>query len=405
MRRLLIPALILLAACAPTNGEPTATGFVPLARNAPTLTPVPWVESGDAISLSNVPSIQLLGRLETRVTASTLFADAFSPDGVRLAGLTNDQIVAWDLINGKQVFGTARDNAEHIYFSPDKTEIYTLDNNGQVHVYNADTGEQKNAFMAQDSYRRAVTYDADDGWLALGGVNGEVRVWDVAARQSLVTMKAHPQSISAIAFSPDGTRLATAGSDSRVLVWDWKARNNLANLNASDVERLAFSPDGALLAAGGPDSTNVWTVATGKLAYALNTGAGGTRDALVFSPDGQYILTAGEPADAIVWDAKTGAQVNTLPGVGGETVSAAFSPDGTLLATVTLTGKATLWNMGGIREKTLQRADLNTTQPIAGVDWTPDSHLLTLFTAEGPVQVWGLPVPPPTATPTPTQSP
>jgi WD40 repeat protein len=401
MRRLLIPALILLAACAPTNpyGEPTATGFVPLSRNAATLTPVPWVESGDAISLSNVPSIQLLGRLETHVTASTVFADAFSTDGVRLAGLTNEQVVAWDLVNGSQVFGTARENAEHVYFSPDKTEIYTVDNAGQVHVYNADTGEQKNTFMAQQTYRGTAAYNADDGWLALGGISGEVKVWDVAARQSLVTIKAHTQAVTAITFSPDGAKLATAGRDNRVQVWDWKARNSLENLDMSGASRLAFSPDGALLAAGGPNSASVWTVATGKLAYTLTTGGGGSRDVLAFSPDGQYILTAGEPADAIVWDAKTGAQVNTLPGVGGDTVAAAFSPDGTLLATVTLTGKATLWNMGNIREKTLQRADLSATQRIAGVDWTPDSHLLALFTADGPVQIWGLPVPPATATP------
>jgi WD40 repeat protein len=406
MRRLLIPALILLAACAPTtnpNGEPTATGFLPAPRNAATLTPVPWAESGDAISLSNVPSIQLLGRLETRVTSSTVFANAFSPDGVRLAGLTNEQVVAWDLINGNLVFGTARENAEHVYYSPDKTEIFTLDSTGQVHIYNADSGEQKNTFIAQQTYRGTVAYDADDGWLALGGVNGEVKVWDVAVRQSLVTIKAHTQAVTAIAFSPDGTKLATAGRDNRVQVWDWKARNSLANLDVSGASRLAFSPDGARLAAGMPNSVSVWTVATGKLAYNLSTGPGGSRDVLAFSPDRQYILTAGEPADAAVWDAKTGAPVNTLPGVGGDTVSAAFSPDGTLLATVTLTGKATLWNMGGIREKTLQRADLNTTQPIAGIDWTPDSHLLALFTADGPVQMWGLPVPPATATP--TQSP
>jgi WD40 repeat protein len=403
MKRLLIPLLILLAACAPANapnnGAPTATGFVPQPRNAATLTPLPWVESGDAISLSNVPSIQLLGRLETRVTASTIFADAFSPDGVRLAALTNEQVVVWDLIKGSLVFDTARENAEHVYFSPDKTEVYTLDSLGQVHIYDADSGQQKNGFTAQQSYRGTAAYNADNGWLALGGVNGEVRVWDLAARQSLVTFKAHAQAVTALAFSPDGTKLATAGRDNRAQIWDWKARSSLANLDVSGASRLAFSPDGDLLAAGIPNNASVWVVATGARAYTLNTGPGGTRDILTFSPDGQYILTAGEPADAGVWDAKTGAPVNTLPGVGGDTVSAAFSPDGTLLATATLDGKATLWNMGGIREKTLQRADLNTTQRIAGVDWAPDSHLLALFTADGPVQVWGLPVPPVTVTP------
>src|SRR4051812_48711478 len=105
--------LVLLAACTPSTVSPTATvppagTFVPQQRDLPTLPPPAWVPVAQEIKLANVTNIAYLGRLDAKSTPSTVFAYAFSPDGSRLVGLNNEQLIGWDLVTGKLLFNTAR---------------------------------------------------------------------------------------------------------------------------------------------------------------------------------------------------------------------------------------------------------------------------------------------------------
>ncbi|MBZ0290510.1 MAG: WD40 repeat domain-containing protein, partial [Anaerolineae bacterium] len=166
--------------------------------------------------------------------------------------------------------------------------------------------------------------------------------------------------------------------------------------------RLAFSPDGTQLAVGAETKIDIWDIGTNRQVFSLATGPGGVTNVLEYSPDGQFIVNGGGVPSLTVWDAKTGQLVNTLPGVGGDSTSANFSPDGTLLATSLLGGGVTLWDVSKIRESVLTRADMDVrTNQILYADWSGDGHLLLLFDATGPIQVWGIPEPPPTAEPTP----
>ncbi|MBI5668778.1 MAG: hypothetical protein HZC41_12290 [Chloroflexi bacterium] len=391
MRKLLFLGLLLVAACVPNIPQPpTPTGFVPQMRGAPTATPVPWVEGAAAITLDNVAQITRLGRLDAHNTPSTVFAYAFSPDGTRLAGLNNDQLIAWNLLTGEIVFNTARGSAEGVYYAPDKSEIYTLDAEGTIHIHDADTGAEKDTLAAQAQYASVAAYYPDDGWLALGALNGEVKVWDLATRQSVVTISAHEAPVDVMAFSADGDQLATGGLDGTVKVWDWRSRQPVAALEGMAV-RLAFAPDGTRLAVGHDTYIDLWNIASAERGERLETGTGGARDVLLYAPGGRYLLNGGGIPAMMLWNVETGAFVTSLPDVGGESTSAAFSPDGTLLATSVLGGPVTLWNMAEIGSATLTRANLDFGTPQAVyVDWSPDGFLLTIFEAAGSIQVWGI---------------
>jgi WD40 repeat protein len=391
MRNYIFLALLLIAACVPTiPSAPTPTGFMPQQRGDPTATAVPWVEGSTAITLENVARIRRLGRLDTPNTPSTVFAYAFSPDGTRLAGINNDQMLAWNLLTGSTVLNTARLDAQWIFYAPDKTELYTLDVDGGIRVHDADTGVEKDRLAGQLQFGSVTAYAPDDGWLALGGSNGEVKVWDVAARQSLVTIQAHAAPVGALAFSPDGERLATGAQDGKVYVWDWRDKQAVASIEGNAL-RLAFSPDGTQLAVGQNAFIELWHVADGSRAYRLPTGPGGSRDVLLYAPDGRYLINGGGIPAMMVWNVRAGTLINNLPNVGGESTSAAFSPDGKLLVTSVLGGPVTLWNMSQITQTALSRADLDFGVPQAlYVDWSPDGFLLTIFEAAGPVQVWGI---------------
>lgn len=391
MWKLLLSGLLLLAACVPNIPQPpTPTGFVPQMRGAATATPVPWVEGSAVITLDNVAQITRLGRLDTNDTPSSVFAYAFSPDGTRLAGLNNNQLVAWNLLTGQIVFNTARGSAEAVYYAPDKAEIYRLDGDGIIHIHDADTGAEKDTLATQMQYANVAAFYPDGGWLALGAQNGEVKVWELAARQSLVTLAAHDAPIGALAFAADGEQLATGGLDGTVKVWDWRSRQSGPEMDGLAV-RLAFSPDATQLAIGQETYIDLWNVASAERGERLETGTGGARDVLLYAPDGRALISGGSTPAMMIWNPQTGDYVNSLPDVGGENTSAAFSPDGTLLATSVLGGPVSLWNMAQITDSTLTRANLDSGTPQAlYVDWSPDGFLLTIFEAAGSIQVWGI---------------
>ncbi len=389
-----------LVGCAPqAQDTPPQSTFVPQPRDVPTQAPPIWIEAGAEITLANASQISYIGRLDALGTPSTIFAYAFSPDNTRLAGLNNEQLIVWDLITGRQIFSTARQDTQFVFYGADKAEVYTVDSTGLIRIYNADTGQSKTTIQGQDDFNNTVAYYGDQGWLALGSLKGTVKVWDVAARQSLVTIQAHNLQITCLGFSADGEQLATASDDLTIKIWNWRTKQTVAAAQAA-ARHLVFSPDGTQLAAGEVDKTTLWNTADGKLLQTLNTLPGST-DVLIYSPDNQYVANAGSGApNMTVWDTKTGALVNTLPAVGGDSTSAAFSPNGDLLVTSVLGGDTvTLWDVSQIQSADLPHADLPVgTRQILYSDWTGDGFSLVLVDATGPIQIWGIPSQAPTPT-------
>ncbi len=404
MRRLIIccTGLLLaglLAACGGTGeaGErPTAPPPTGTTRVSPLGAAPEWVEAASAVTVSNADQARLLGRLDMPAARSTLFAYTFSPDSTRLAGLNNDRLLAWDLISGQLIINNARQDGAYIFYSPDKNELYTLNQSGGVRAYEAERGRLETTFSAHTDFSGAIDYDDFYGWLALGGTDGTVKVWEPLQRTSRVTINAHDTPLTVVAFSPDGELLLTAAREGPVRVWRWQDRELLAELDAGGVSplRAIFSPDGTRLALGMWDYIGMWRWQDADFLYALRTGPGGSGDVLAFSPDGRLLVNGGDIPEMTVWDAQTGDLLALLPGVGGERTTAAFSPDGELLLTATLDGPVNLWNLTNLDGETVGQATLVSTddaQRVLAVDWTADGYLMTIIDATGPVYVWGIP--------------
>lgn len=399
--------IVMLTACTPqTVVPPTPTlappgTFEPQARDVPTLAPPAWINAGETITLANAPRLSYIGRLDAQGSPSTVFAYAFSPDGARLVGLNNQQVVGWDMITGQIRFNTDRLDAAQIYYGADKNEFYTVDGTGQIRIMDSESGVNIQSLNGQPAFNGAAAYDANQGLLALAGSDGSLKVWDVAARQSLVTINAHTLPISFVAFSADGERLATVSTDDTIKVWEWRNRQPLTQIKVA-ASKVAFSPDGSQLALGEERQISLWNPQTGTLVNTLATGTRARTDLLRYSPDGAFIINGGSIQSLTVWDAQTGKLVNTLPGAGGEENSIAFSQDNSLLVTSVLGGDVLLWDATKLRQDTLSYAALNVgTRQILYADWSPDGFVLLLVDATGPIHIWGIPATTPQAT-TPT---
>lgn len=400
LRFLLLIFLMILAACG-DGGDDNAGVDAATAVPTPTLipgprdtvfTPIPpapeWQEPAQVITPDNLRQIRLLGRLDAPGLPSTVFDYAFSPDGTRLAGLNNDFLLIWDLIDGSLVANNTRQGTSLLFYSPEKDEIYGLAPDGSALVFDADDSTVKADFLAHSDFSGATAYHAGIGRLAVGGRRGDVKVWDPVERVSLVTIATGTAEIVKLAFSNDGTLLATANLNGLVTVWNWAERTLIATIDqeGAGVSRMAFSPDGAHLAIGKSTAIDIWQVADGNLLHTVDTGRGGTSGVLTYSPDGRYLLSGGLVPDMTLWDTETGEAFARLSDLGGDRVSAAFSPDGALLLTSAITGNVTLWDMD-----TGDRYDLEVgaDRPLF-VDWSPDGYVMIFVDASGPIYVWGV---------------
>ena len=390
MRRLLLFLCVVLAACA--RPTPDNQG-VP--HNPPTLiAPTQFVEAQQPVTLNNVANLKYLGRLDQPGTVSTIFSYALSPDATRLVALNNEEILAWNLLNGSLLFQTSRKDATRVFYSSDKTEVYAVNAGGMITVLDTNTGAIKNSFAGNPNYSGSLAYSADDGWLALGGTDGTVKVWDTYARQALATISADTGAVSALAFSADGTQLATAENDGLVRVWHWRDSSKVAEVTLDlpiTIRQVAFTPDASSLAIGTNRDARLWSLSNPKQIDTLDVGRGGAVQILQFSPDGRYLLAGNQSAGLTLWTVTSRALGAHLPDTQGDTLAASFSPDGNLLLTAVLNGKVSLWNLVQVTAQTVNQANLDVgTQQILNVEWTDDGRLLMFFDASGPIYLWGI---------------
>ncbi len=384
-------ALLLLTACGTTASPTPVAGD---ARLQPTVPPPAYVEPFQPITLENISSLRFLGRLDAPSAPTTVFTGAISLDGVRLAGLNNDLLVGWDLLTGEVVFATSRLEADMVFFSADKSEVYTLTPDGTARVYEGEQGRTQDDFSVSDEFGGLSSFHPLRGLLAvLGGANN-LRIWDMLERRALGTFRVGEAArVTQIAFSTSGDLVAVAGEDETVELWDWGAQEIVATLvdpDTATIGKLVFSPDDTQIAVGTTQNIMVWDTATAELLYTLQTGEGGISSTLLYTPDGRYIVNSGAPQTANVWNADTGTIAATLPGVGQTRTGIAASPSGDLLLSSVFEGPVTVWNLQSITETELGRADLDVNVDIIGVDWTEDGRTLVLYGARGSVYIWGI---------------
>ena len=220
---------------------------------------------------------------------------AFSPDGKRVALGVSGNIRVWNTVitnkgvfldipitedvpvnengNGELPLGLPLHGLHHLaaeisalVFTPDGKKLISGAMNGQVQMWDAETGVPLAPFLEGDdpasmvdgnriSFRDAITalaYVADKGLLAIGSYRGT----RLLGRHRQIGLKEIPRGARQLVFSPDRTVLvATFGS--RIELWDLATGDKLATLDGHTalVDTLLFSPDGKTLVSAGRDGT------------------------------------------------------------------------------------------------------------------------------------------------------
>ncbi|MGD8753640.1 MAG: WD40 repeat domain-containing protein, partial [Anaerolineales bacterium] len=303
-----------------------------------------WALSGDARGGLVLWDLDNGGAVYTIPSDGHYVLDiAFSPDGSRALTSSNDDedgIVLWDVSTG-DVLGNFPVvlNGESLVFSPDGRMAYAGLSNGEIQVWDAETGQELDLLAGHTN----LIYDLDlsaDGRRAISAAeDGIIRVWnlDLGPRTgSLVS----PEYQLGLAISPDGERALT-GAGGGLLEWDLESAQLIRKLEGGHeqpVFDVVISPDGrqAVSSAGDPfaedgGSLALWDLGTGSMVRRLDWET--QIYLLAITPDGRYAVVTSNFTDEVpglfLWDLETGEVVDRFQIESVENISAvALSPDG-----------------------------------------------------------------------------
>lgn len=386
-------ALILLFVAGCTGPSTLEATLPPGERPEPTPLPevAEWRQAAAPITLDNIPAIEKLGNLRGPEPPSTAFDYALSPDQTQLVALNNDLIVSWELVEGEMLFAVSRQGANRVYFSPDKDEIYTLDSEGLIRIFDSTDGTNKDTLRALDAYNDVAGYAPLDGLMVLGGQNGAVRIWDLFERIARVTFNVEGgAAVTGLALSDEGLQVAAADASEHITIWDLKTREPLTRFDAGAVTNsLAFAPDGQSLVVNNSLGLRIYATDSGDLLHTLN--AAFSPQVFTFVPESPYLVVDGGNSDLSIFDVQTGELATILAEITGERRSVAVSPDGDLLFASALGSAASLWNLSNLAEGSVARSTFSIENTnIFNMAWTDDGFQILIFDARGPIDVWGL---------------
>ncbi len=389
-------------------------------------------------------------------TGAASKAVGFSPNGRDVVRVSTNDIHSWEIGTGqttKRVKAFAYADQDRFSLSADGKHVVVLETGeekwGTVHVIETQTSLLKHTRKISSPENMTVSDDGE--YLAIEDKNGyrfertdgtagaivipkvtaikrlsasldgkrfaychsdgsvSVRYADLP-NWELTPLKDH--RFATVTLSRDGTQLATAcyrenDENSKpagpIQIWDVATRKPLRDMAPttwyfSHPTRIRFTPDGTMVVAGDQQHLRGWSVATGKIAFAVDNSA--WTGSFQISSDSRYlVIDAGRP---IVWDLSTSTQPPALLGHAGLVCDMALSPDGTLAATSAL-GRPDvyIWNTTTGKNVTAYRAEFAKSTDSTRVDpgrirlgfSFDNQRLFTMNEASGsagPLRVWAV---------------
>jgi len=276
---------------------------------------------------------------------------ALSADGNRVAGLIGTTLRSWNSETGEQilqVFDAGESRGRHsLAFTPDARHV-VLAGVKRLRLWELATGKEDS--IETKATTQCLVFSPDGTNLVTVDEQGQAALWDWKARRILRTLPHIERSPPA--FSKDGKRLAfvAEAADPRVVVINVDNGAELASVATDSpfVSALALSADGTRLLGvdAGQRKLQVWDIASGRrILDRLLPGQYISNAA--FSPDGKRLAFAHRSDEMEIWDTTAGEQVlvlkippHTTPGIIGNVV---WNNEGTHLAAGSSGGTVWVW--------------------------------------------------------------
>ncbi|SPE54739.1 putative Mitogen-activated protein kinase kinase [Verrucomicrobia bacterium] len=238
----------------------------------------------------------------------------FSPDG-RVVALVNPSgtVSLRELESGRDLSGfQPAGQIDLLRFSPNGKRLAALRSGSlAVQIWEAASGNLI-ATLLSAAHLNVLAWNPDGTLLATGGENGQVDLWDAESGQRKAHMEGHEARVSALAFSHRGDLLASSGWDRALRFWDLGGGQPLMVARSQDAP-LRFSPDDLSLAYAIEGDTAVLLEVAHCTGYRRLVSLPEPPKAwsAAFSPDGRFVV-AGTMSGIGIWDVLAGKEIGLL---------------------------------------------------------------------------------------------
>lgn len=111
-----------------------------------------------------------------------------------------------------------------VAFSPDGARLITGTKDGQLTLWDAETGRETNRVQrATGGEFLSAAFTPNGRWVVSAGEDCAVRVLDAATLETMHTFRRHRGPIRCMAISSGGSVLATGSTDTTVKLWRLEA--------------------------------------------------------------------------------------------------------------------------------------------------------------------------------------
>jgi WD40 repeat protein len=251
------------------------------------------------------------------------------PDNGHLIAKVNNSIFAIDFVNNytQMLIGQ---NFEGIHLIDLKTkkeiqnlklensyifDIKVIDNlavvalgNGNIYWIDIDKNSILHKTCNTDKSARTIAYNPLLKEIAIGYSDFSIRIYDIETKDLKNSWIAHKNSVFTLQYSHDFQYLLSAGRDAQLKVWNCWNHYELANhipAHLFAINHISMSPDGKLFATGSMDkSVKLWDSQTFALLKVLDksrhAGHGTSVNRLLWL-DNRHLLSAGDDKIVNLW--------------------------------------------------------------------------------------------------------
>jgi WD40 repeat protein len=307
------------------------------------------------------------------VPVSELESLDLSSDGLRLVTGGTDGVRLYNTTPSVKLSEfVPLDGIIYVEFSNDHQQVGIVEENGQVFLLDAQTGDITEALSNTGRIEPStLSFAPDDVLLAIGMFQGAVTVWNLPESRSYSQWRGNGKPLQVgetgstyVEWTADAKYLVVSGAWSPdVQLWDAGTGKQVRQFSIETpydytVVTLALSSDDQDLAASYPDNNlAIWDLSTGTLINQWQVPVDprapnlGTYSALIWSQDGALLAAGSNRGVVMIIDAADYSSVARIdPFESHETHRSSiadlrWSPDGSRLYIATTGGDIFVWDM------------------------------------------------------------